>query len=68
MADDESDPNTKKEPPMTTTTLASRDSTRLDDITTRALKSRPRQWLFIAAVVVVTLVTAGTIAFGATVF
>jgi hypothetical protein len=55
-----------KETVMTTRTLTHRPSTRLDDIAQRALRSRLRQRLFIAAVAIITVVTIGTVAFGAT--
>ena len=49
-----------------TNTLARRPSTRLDDIAARALRGRFIQRLFIAAVAVITLVIAGTVAFAGT--
>jgi hypothetical protein len=51
---------------MTTTTMTTRPSTRLDDIAQRALRGRKRQWLFIAAVALISLIAAGTIAFAGT--
>jgi len=51
---------------MTTTTMTTRPSTRLDDIASRALRGRRRQWFFIVAVALISLIAAGTIAFAGT--
>jgi hypothetical protein len=52
---------------MTTTALTTRPSTRLDEIANRALRSRLRQRLFIAAIAIITLVTAYSVAFAGSV-
>ena len=49
-----------------TTALSHRPSTRLDDIASRALRGRLRQRLFIAAVAIIALVIASTVAFAGT--
>jgi hypothetical protein len=48
---------------ITTDTLPNRPSTRLDLIAERAMKSRVRQRLFIAALAIIMLVIATTVAF-----